>query len=151
VLLVSVGGRWQAAATVGALVLLSAGTGPLAGVVLRRRLRGAWAWLPLRALDLLAVAGRMWLAFRIVGCPIGPGQAIVLGAVDTIVSVAALMPNGLGLSEWATGATALRIGATGIAQIGVTAKLIDRSISIVVLVPVALWSLHRLRRAATGP
>jgi hypothetical protein len=150
VVILGVDGPWQAPAAAAALVLLSLGTGPLGQKMLHRRVRAAWAWLPLRTADLLTVAARLWLAFRIVGCPIGVRQAVVLGAVDMIVSVAALMPNGLGVSEWATGGAARLIGAAATPQIGQAAKLIDRSISIVVLLPVALWSLHRLRRAA-GP
>jgi hypothetical protein len=143
------GRDWRAmAGGVGGLVFLSVATGPVARVVLRRPMRMAWAWLPLRALDLLTVGGRLWPAFAILGHPIGAGQAVLLGAVDAVVSVVALMPNGLGVSEWATGLVAMQIGAAGGRDIGAAAKLVDRSISIVVLVPVALWSLHRLHRAA---
>jgi hypothetical protein len=144
-LVLGVSGPWQAGLGLAALGVMAAVTGPVAGSLLRRRLHQAWLWLPLRVADVLAMAGRFWVAFRIVGHPIDLRAAIVFGAADMIVSVLGITPNGLGLAEWTTGAMSTALAGAD-PSVGQLAKLVDRGISIAVLIPVALWSLHCLRK-----
>jgi uncharacterized membrane protein YbhN (UPF0104 family) len=137
----------QAAAAAAGLLAVSAATGPLARLVLRRPMKYAWLWFPVRALDVLAVAARLWFAFIILGQRVTFGQAVVMGSVDMAVSILPLTPNGLGLSEWLVGATYHAMTALQ-SPVGQAAKLLDRSVSILILVPQGLWSLHIVRKLA---
>jgi uncharacterized membrane protein YbhN (UPF0104 family) len=138
--------RWGAAA--GGLVVLSLGTAALSRLVLRRPLQSAWLWFPLRVADVLAVAARLWFAFVILGHPITFDQAVVLGAVDMTASILPLTPNGLGLSEWSVAVTARAMAVGGGSAIGAAAMLVNRTVSVLILVPLGLWSLHVLRKSA---
>ncbi len=126
------------------LGLLSVLTARLAPVFLHRPTPAAWAWAPFKALDLLLGALRLWLAFRIIGLPIGLADALALGAADMVVSMLAITPNGLGLSEWAVGflASTLHLASSPQAQL---AKLVDRGLSVLVIIPAGLGCLRRLR------
>jgi hypothetical protein len=145
VVLRTTAGRWAALAL--ALGLLTVVTGPLSRWVLRRELVAAWAWVPLRALDMLAAAARLWLAFIVIGHPLPFHQALIAGAASMFVSQLGLTPNGLGLSEWVVAGISEALAPTTAAS-GAAAKLIDRGAEALVFIIAGLWSLRSLRLRA---
>lgn len=114
------------------LLLLALATGPIARRMLRRPVRYAWLWAPLRGLDLLVAALRLWLAFALIGQPIGFGDAVLIGAGSLIIKLAALTPNGLGLSEWLVAALAPVLTPVAAAE-AAAAALLDRAAEAVVV------------------
>lgn len=134
--------RWAVVA--GIFALLTLFTGPTARRLIRRRVVMPWLWIPLRVLDLLAVAGRLWLAFRVMGQPISYDQAVVAAAAALLVRLAGLTPNGLGLSEWAVAALAHAMAPVSTA-VGVAAALLDRAVEVVVILIAAGLSAPGLR------
>lgn len=122
-------GGWAGAAL--AVLAVSLMTGPVTRRMLGRTMRWPWLWAPVRFVEALAGAGRMWLAFRVVGHPIDMSAAMALAAADMLVSLLSLTPNGLGLGEWAVGwgAAILGVGNMPVAQ---AAKLVDRGVSVLV-------------------
>ncbi|MEX0777729.1 MAG: hypothetical protein WD042_18655 [Phycisphaeraceae bacterium] len=127
------------------LVLLSALSGPLAQRLLRRRFHAAWTWAPLKAADMLLSAARLSLAFALLGHPVTLPQALVFAALDTLVSMAAITPSGLGLSEWAIGLASQVMGAAA-SPVGAAAKLVERSVNVAVVIVVGLLSIRALPR-----
>ena len=102
-----------------------------------RRLPGvgprAWAWIPLRTLDLAAATGRTALAFAAVGQPLTVGQATLLASSATLVRLTGLTPNGLGLSEWVVAGLAAALSPVD-AALAAAAALLDRAIEVAVSV-----------------
>ena len=134
--------RWTlGVAGIGALSALS---GPVGRVVLKRPLWNAWAWAPSRALDLLVISARLWVAFQVVGQPAGFAQVVVAASAGMFVSLLPLTPNGLGLREWVVaGLTEAMAPTTGGA--GLAASVIDRGVEAVVLTvagSLAIWRLN---------
>lgn len=133
----------------GAFALLTC-LAPLARLTLRRPVR-LWAtWVPLRALDVLASAARLWLAFRIVGQPIAVDAALVTGSAALLVRLAGVTPNGLGLSEWTVAALSSAL-SPATAAAGAAAALVDRAAEVLVVTltgSVAAWRLRHVLRAA---
>jgi len=136
------GGPWGGALV--GLVMLTLLVPPAVRRVFRRPVVWGWAWVPLKAADLAVGAGRLWLAFRVVGHPVGYFDALMLAAADMVVSMLAFTPNGLGLSEWAVGLLAqfLQLSTSPVGQL---AKLLDRAVSVLIIIPTGLWALLRLR------
>lgn len=135
---------WGWVVFLGGVVVLSFVTPRVAATVLRRRVVMGWLWLPLRVVDLLAAAGRLWLAFRIVGQPIGFDAAVLAGAAALLVRLAGVTPNGLGLSEWVVA------GLTGVlepvsAATGAAAALVDRAVEVAVVVVAGMVGVARVR------
>lgn len=124
------GVRWWA--LVVSWVVLSAATGPVARQLLRRQVAQPWQWVPLRAADMLVSAARLWLAFNIVGAPIGYAEAVVAGAASLLVRIVGLTPNGLGLSEWVVAVITPLVAPVSTAA-GAAAALVDRVVELLVV------------------
>lgn len=113
--------------------------------ILRRKLKHAWAWIPLRLMDLAVTTLRMWVAFRVVGYEIGWIESVLVAAGGTIVALAGITPNGLGLREWAVAGL-----ASAVTSVALAAALVDRAIETVVVAVsglLALKSVGDLREA----
>lgn len=136
--------RWAWAGSALGLIVLTLGVAA-AG----RRLPGvgprAWAWVPLRALDLAAATGRIALAFAAVGQPLTVGQATLLASGATLVRLTGLTPNGLGLSEWVVAGLAATLAPVD-AALAAAAALLDRAVEVAVSVVAGLWAVMGLRR-----
>jgi hypothetical protein len=140
-------GRWGA--LIVALLALAAVSPMVGRVILRRRVRLAWLWLPVRMLDLLAAAARLWLAFAILGQPIAFDTAVLIGAAGLLVKLAGVTPNGLGLSEWVVAGLAAVLSPASTA-IGAAAAVLDRAVEVAVVVPAGLLAVWRLRGRVRG-
>lgn len=140
---------WEPALEYGALVggwvVLTLATPAVGRVSVGRPVRPwGWAWGPLRVLDMLAAAGRLWLAFRIVGYPIGFDDALVAGAAGMLTRLVVFLPNGLGLSEWVVALLAGAMAPVSAAE-GVAAALVDRAAEVVVAIATGALAAWRLR------
>jgi len=133
----------------GAALLVQTFVAPRAwGRALRRPTAGAWIWVPLRTLDLTAAAGRLWLAFGVVGVELTWKDAVLLASANLIVKLVGLTPNGLGLSEWliaALSAAMMPIAAATAAA----AALVDRAVEVVVVLIAGAAGGAWLRREMT--
>jgi hypothetical protein len=140
------------AASLGAPALLAA------IVTLATARSNAW-WLPclylIRYLDMLAWILRYWLVFRVIGAPIGPGQAAALATVCQLALNIPLFGNGLGLREWGVGVTASKLPAGVLdarggltLSTGLTAELVNRIAELVVSIPIGLLAFVYLSRKA---
>lgn len=137
----------QAAVAIVGLVLMSVLTGPVAGRLLRRKVTAGWCWLPVRTADWLVGAGRLWLAFGMIGEPIGYREALLAAAASLVVRLIGLTPNGLGLSEWAVAAVTAAASPISAAT-GAAAALIDRGVEVVVSIVtggLATWGLRGVK------
>lgn len=122
-----------------ATAIATAITGPIAGALLARRIVAPWTWAPLRVVETLLAATRLWIAFGIAGIDATFGHAVLLAAVGMFITVALPLPNGLGAREWVL---ALIEGG----PIGATVSLIDRAAEAIVFTIAGAWSVHVLRR-----
>ncbi len=125
------------------MLALMAGAGAVARAVLKRPCTAAWSWAPLKALDVILGAVRLWLAFAVLGQSLTPLQALTLAAVDTVVSMLSLTPSGLGVSEWVLGYLAQGMGAAA-SPAAAVAKLLDRSVNVLVVIVAGLVALRGL-------
>jgi uncharacterized membrane protein YbhN (UPF0104 family) len=145
---------WRAPAgfiAAAALLALSPLVSPLASRLLGRTVRHGWTWLPLRVGDMLVAGLRLWLAFWMVGQPIGYSTAVAMAAAGLLVNLAGITPNGLGLREWLiAGLTAVALPLDS--ALGAAAAVVDRAIEAVVVAvagSVAAWRLrHGSARSA---
>lgn len=140
-------------AIVSASVLLIVLFPLLAGVMhklVRRRPVMAWAWAPLRLVDLFVNALKTYLAFRAMGVEITFAQAVGLKAVGVLIEMVGLTPHGLGLREWAVTAVS-HITHIATAPQALAATLIERGIDAVMTVIMGLIGLAGLRNAKTTP
>lgn len=103
----------------------------------------AWAWLPLRGVDLALGGARLWLAFAALGSPIGYGDALVMSAAALLIRLIGLTPNGLGLSEWAVAALAAVLTPVE-AGVSAAAALLDRAVEVCVVVATGAAALGAL-------
>lgn len=112
-----------------------------------RRWPGFFLTLPVKLLDLAVSAIRLKLAFGLLGQPLGLADALLLAAPETVVSMLSPTPSGLGVSEWTVGGLAgwLQLASSPIAA---AAKLLDRALSLLILLPLGVGSLRRLMRNA---
>lgn len=99
-----------------------------------------WLWLPVRTADLFVTAARLWLAFEIIGHPIGPVEALGLAAADRLAALISITPGGLGVREWV-----IALVAPAAAPIALSAALIDRAAEAIVVAVVGAVSLLLLR------
>jgi uncharacterized membrane protein YbhN (UPF0104 family) len=113
----------------------------LPAALLGLHLRSWWpaVWLPVRVLDLPITSLRLWVAFRAVGHPVSPLEALIAAAASSLASVLSLTPNGLGLREWAVALTQ--------GPFGVLATLLDRAVEAVVLVVAGIVGIANLKKA----
>ncbi len=134
----SVGRQAMAAAIMQAQVLMPILAGMtvvspwIASRLLQRPTVGAWMWVPLRSLDLAAAAGRLWLAFGVVGVELTWTDAVLLASANLIVKLVGLTPNGLGLSEWVIAALSAAMMPIETAT-AAAAALVDRTVEVVVM------------------
>ncbi len=132
------------------LLLLTPLTGPLARRMLRRPIVGSWWWLPLRVLDLLVGAVRLWAAFAALGETITISQAIAAGAAGMFISQLGVTPNGLGLREWVIAGAAALVAPLH-APVGAAAALLDRAVELLVVLPLGGIALAQLGMNAKQP
>jgi uncharacterized membrane protein YbhN (UPF0104 family) len=138
VLLAGAGHRAIAcAAALVVMFVLTPLTGPLASRLLRRRLFGAWTWLPLRAVDMLIGGAKLMLACQALDVQITFEHALALRAIGSLIDMVGVTPNGLGLREWAM---------TAMYPPALAAAVVERAVETVVLIVAGLISLARLPR-----
>ena len=115
-----------------------------------------WVFLLLlaRGVDLMFTAGRLWLAARVFGTPIGFHTGVVMAAGGMFVTLATPLPNGLGVREGVYALMA-QAGVAGEALNGAARGsaigLIDRAAESAVFVVAGLTALawlHKKTRAA---
>ncbi|MAE61497.1 MAG: hypothetical protein CMJ49_09100 [Planctomycetaceae bacterium] len=113
------------------------------------------AWLIVRWTDLLTTAARLFIAFNLVGHPIGIPEAIVLASAGMFITLVGPMPNGIGLREWLYGliaASGLFTGdVEGALQLALAAGLIDRAAEVLIILPSGVISLAYLKKRTPGP
>lgn len=117
----------------------------------RRALARCAAW---RALAWLAGGVEIWVAFLVLGRPVGLGEAIVLESLGQVVrSAGFVVPGGLGLQEGGILAAGIWLGLP--AETVLSAALLKRAREIAFGVPgLVVWSCFERvgRRAArSGP
>lgn len=126
--LIAVPEAYHGAALGGVMIVLSLAGPPLAARVLRCA-AGSVAWVPLRVMDWIASASRLWLCFAIVAEPIGVGDAMLLASASLLVKLTGLTPNGLGLSEWVVAALSAAMMPIDTAT-AAGAALVDRTVEV---------------------
>jgi hypothetical protein len=130
----------------------------IAALVIGGRGSAQW-WLPaafgLRYLDTIIWTLRYAVVFSLVGSAIDFSGAVAISAVSQVAILVPIVPNGLGLREWAVGLTAAAlpsnlIDAEGqvVTAIGVAADLANRAAELLVALPVGLGSSWYLARRA---
>lgn len=131
------------------LGVLTSVTGSVARRVLRREVLYGGLWLPLRTADLLVAALRLWLAFALLGQPIGFEQAVLIGAASLLVKLVGLTPNGLGLSEWLIAVLTPVLAPIETAT-AAAAALLDRAAEVVVVLIAGAVSIPAMRGTLAG-
>ncbi|MEM8783221.1 MAG: lysylphosphatidylglycerol synthase domain-containing protein [Planctomycetota bacterium] len=125
----------------------------LGGLLENKQGSASWpsvaGWVVLRAVDLLAATGRLWLAFAALGSPIGFAEALVLSAASLLVRLIGLTPNGLGLSEWAVAALSGLLNPVG-SGVAAAAALLDRAVEVAVVVVAGGGAVGWLVKDARG-
>lgn len=111
--------------------------------LLKRPVEAGWSWLLLRLADSLAMAGRLCLAFAVVGQPLSFNEALLAAAAAMAVRVLGLTPNGLGLSEWAI-AGLVTLSQPVAVETATAAALVDRAVEVLVQAMVGGVALLRL-------
>ncbi len=113
--------------------------------ILRRKLKHAWAWVPLRMADLAVTTLRMWVAFRVVGYDITISESIVVASGGMVVALSGITPNGLGLREWTIGGL-----STAAMPVGLAAGVVDRAIETLIIAITGLLALRNVGDIATN-
>jgi hypothetical protein len=133
-----------------------------AALVIASRGSSAW-WLPaafgFRYLDTMIWTLRYAVVFALVGATIDFSGAVIISAVSQAAILVPIVPNGLGLREWAVGLTAAAlppslVTAEGqvMTAIGMAADLANRAAELLVAIPVGLLATwHLARRSASRP
>jgi uncharacterized membrane protein YbhN (UPF0104 family) len=106
----------------------------------------------LRVADALVHGVRLWLAFAIVGSPVGYRVALLAACGSLLVKLVSPTPNGLGVAEWAVAGLAAAVSPLETA-VGAAAALLDRAAEALVLVGVGLpgvWVLRTGRKSDVG-
>ncbi|MBI1335564.1 MAG: hypothetical protein GC164_01225 [Phycisphaera sp.] len=130
----------------GVLVLMWV-TAPVARVIFRRPVWHAWSWLPLKSIDVLATALRLWAATSVVGQPLSPSTALACAAAGSLVAAVGLTPNGLGLREWTIAGLSELLAPGSLAIAGLGASL-DRGLEAIVMTLAGIGSIKSLHYAA---
>jgi uncharacterized membrane protein YbhN (UPF0104 family) len=133
-----------------AVVFFSVLTGPVARVVLRRPVVAGWSWVPLRSAELLVGATRLWLAFQIIGSPVGFVPVLVAAAAGFFVSLLSPTPNGMGVREWVIAGLTAALSPVS-SHTGALASLVDRGVEAIVFAAMGGWALQRLRTSQAPP
>jgi len=124
---------WRPWAAVAALIVVSLLTRPVAGWLLRRPCRGAMWWVPIRTVDLIVGVARLHLAFVLVGADeVGFDAVLVASVAGSVISMAGLTPNGLGLKEWAIAGLAPLLDPVG-AAVAAAAAVLDRGVETITI------------------
>jgi hypothetical protein len=101
-----------------------------------------------RLAELGLLAFRYWIAFALIGERIDAEAAIAFACIASAASMVPLVPNGMGLREWAIGLLAPFIAGHTL-QEGIAAELVNRAAELLVTVPVggiaAAWLARRPR------
>mgnify|MGYP006270638865 CR=1 FL=1 len=105
-------------------------------------------WPAIRVVDVVASGLRLWVALSVVGVDVAWHEAVLLGCAGTLGRLAAVTPNGLGLSEWliALVGASRAMGQPVPLEALAAAAVIDRAVEVGVIVPAGLWGLGVLRR-----
>jgi hypothetical protein len=134
------------AVALGALILLTATTGPVARRLLHRKIIWPQLWIPLRTCDMLLAAVRLYLAFTIIDQPISFTDALLAGAAAVVIKLTGLTPNGLGLSEWTVAAVASTLSPSLTIAAAAGAALIDRAMELVVVIAAGAIAACQIQR-----
>jgi uncharacterized membrane protein YbhN (UPF0104 family) len=106
-----------------------------------------WLWPVYRMVDLLATAGRLYIALGVLGVPASFLDVVLMASGSLTMRLVGLTPNGLGLSEWAVSVISAAI-SPGTQAAAATAALIDRSVEFVVTCVCGLASMFWLKHCA---
>ena len=117
----------------------------LAGLALPSRLRALALPLVLRQAEFALLALRYWIAFSLVGSPIGVEAALVLASANALASFVPFVAGSLGLREWLTGLITPLVSPETFAA-GVAAELVHRVAELAVVGPIGLGSAAFLAR-----
>ena len=132
--------RWYRHVGIAAALVITVLAPLIAGRMLKRKITAGWLWAPLRILDVLVTAIRLWAAFAVVGYDLSFDHAVLAAAGGSFIALLGVTPNGLGMREWAiAGITASSAGPVGFA-----AAVVDRAVEALVVLVVGLWSLAKL-------
>jgi hypothetical protein len=112
-------------------------------------------WTPLKLLDLLCGAGRLWLAVGLLGASMPYELAVLAMALGSLLAMTGLTPNGMGLREWSAAGVAEAV-QPGLAGPVLLAGVLDRAIEAAVVCPtgvagIAWLGLGRTREAGGEP
>ena len=109
----------------------------------------------LRYAEVLVWGARYYAAFKLIGVPVEPHEALVLACISMIASMVPFVSNGLGLREWAVGLASplLKVGQL---EHGITAELVNRAAEMAVililgLIGLAYLAARRRALAHNGP
>lgn len=119
------------------------------GVALWRHNGQAAAWsLCLALAALILFAARLWIAFAAAGTTPGIMDVLVLQACLGVGFAFSILPGNLGLREGALVTVAVLLGLDP--TLSLTAAVLDRVASLVVIVPLGAWATRRLTASAIG-
>ena len=131
---------WYRQVSIAAALVMTLLAPIAAGRLLRRRIVAGWLWVPLRILDVLVTAIRLWAAFAVVGHDLNFDHAVLAAAGGSFISLLGLTPNGIGMREW----TIAGLTAASAGSIGFAAAVVDRAVEAIVVLALGLWSLAKL-------
>lgn len=101
-----------------------------------------------RLVEVALLSWRYALAFSLIGCEIDADAAIAFACIASAASMIPLVPNGMGVREWAVGLLAPVIAGHTLEQ-GIAAELVNRAAELAVTVPAgglaAAWLARRPR------
>lgn len=124
-----------------------------AGLLFVRNLR-LWMFAGItRLLELCAWSARYYAAFNLLGVKIDVNGSVAIACISMAVTLIPMFSNGLGIREWAVGATSPYITASKL-TFGLSAELINRAAEVIVvticgLVAFAWLTHHHLRLRTT--
>lgn len=99
-----------------------------------------------RLVELAILTGRYLLSFALIGKEIDLDAAIAFACIAAAASMIPLVPNGMGVREWAIGLLAPVIAGHSLEE-GIAAELVNRAAELVVAVPAgglaAAWLARR--------
>ena len=108
--------------------------------------RPGW-WAAARVVDVAASGVRLWAALSVVGVDVAVHEAVLLGCASVLGRLAAVTPNGLGVSEWLVALVgASRAWADPVsASLLAAAAVIDRGVEVAVMVPAGMAGVGEWR------
>lgn len=118
------------------------------------------ASLTVRLVEMQVWGARYYVAFALIGAPLGWGAALVLACATQLATLLPITGNGLGLREWVVGIAAplLPLGFTLRADVdmgtALSADLVHRAIEVALAAPIGIiatsFVARRLSRARTA-